>query len=85
MNRQELQHEALQNVCPCFYYDMADTIDEMPDDLLHRIVDIGWWAHVEQELQQPVDIDEFYDLLADCPDFIHDIGVLTEAKKEKVI
>lgn len=38
VSREELEALALKAVCACWYYDLADTLEETPDaDLLHVI------------------------------------------------
>lgn len=36
--RELLKTAALLAICPCLYYDLADCMDEMPDDDLVEIV-----------------------------------------------
>lgn len=36
--RELLETAALLAICPCLYYDLADCMDEMPDDDLVEIV-----------------------------------------------
>lgn len=36
--REKLEKAALEAVCACFYYDLADTIDSMKDVELEEIV-----------------------------------------------
>jgi len=36
--RQELEREALQTICACWYYDFADSIDAMTDDELIEVI-----------------------------------------------
>ena len=36
--RKELEQRALFCICPCYYYDLADTIDSMTDAELEEIV-----------------------------------------------
>jgi len=66
MNRETLKKQALQNICGCFYFDFTNVIDDMTESELWRIVKHGWWGHIEQQLNQPVPLDEFYELLSDC-------------------
>jgi hypothetical protein len=66
MNRKKLEKEALKNVCACFYYDLTNAMEDMTDSELWRIVKHNWWGHIEQQLNQPVPLSEFYELLADC-------------------
>jgi redox-regulated HSP33 family molecular chaperone len=37
-DRDALEREALKAVCPCSYYDLADTVQETPDEDLMAIV-----------------------------------------------
>jgi hypothetical protein len=38
VERELLERAALLAICPCLYYDLADCIDEMPEDDLVDIV-----------------------------------------------
>ena len=37
-DRELLEQTALQEVCPCLYYDLADTIEITTDDELRSII-----------------------------------------------
>lgn len=37
-DRETLESEALEAVCACRYYDIADTLDEASDDELRAII-----------------------------------------------
>jgi predicted secreted protein len=38
MSREELEQLALQRVCACLYYDLADTLEETPDEDLIKVI-----------------------------------------------
>jgi redox-regulated HSP33 family molecular chaperone len=38
-DRETLEAEALKEICPCLYYDLADGIDSMTDDELRAIIE----------------------------------------------
>jgi hypothetical protein len=38
INREELEKQAIEAVCACRYYDLADTVTETPDEDLLSIV-----------------------------------------------
>lgn len=38
MSREELEQLAMQKVCACDYYDLADTISETPDADLIKVI-----------------------------------------------
>ena len=37
-SREDLEKQALEAVCACDYYDLADTLQETPDEDLKRII-----------------------------------------------
>lgn len=37
-DREQLEKKALEEVCACRYYDLADTVEETPDEDLEGIV-----------------------------------------------
>jgi hypothetical protein len=49
MNREELEQKALMTVSPDIYYDLADTIDNVTDDELYKLIDCD--GDVEYELR----------------------------------
>jgi len=56
MNREELEQKALMTVSPDLYYDLADTIDSVTDNDLHKIIsfngdyskELAYQAELEQ-------------------------------------
>lgn len=38
LNREELEQQALAEVCACRYYDLQDTLQETPDEDLQLII-----------------------------------------------
>lgn len=38
-DREELEKQALDEICACRYYDLADTVQETPDEDLLSIID----------------------------------------------
>lgn len=39
VDRDVLEKQALEEVCACLYYDLADNIDIESDDILHAITE----------------------------------------------
>lgn len=39
VSREDLEKQALEEVCACRYYDLADTLQETSDDELQSIID----------------------------------------------
>ena len=68
MNRQDLEQQALERVCSCWYYDLADTVGEAADTDLQKIIDYPAWSHMQNQINNPVSGDEFIAELAHCPD-----------------
>lgn len=38
LSREELEAQAIEEVCACRYYDLQDTLQETPDEDLHLII-----------------------------------------------
>lgn len=38
IDREDLERQALEEICACQYYDLADTAEEMPDEDLMAII-----------------------------------------------
>ncbi len=38
-SREDLEKQAMEAVCACDHYDLADTLQETPDEDLRRIID----------------------------------------------
>jgi len=38
VDREELEQRAMEEVCACRYYDLADTLQETPDDDLWSVI-----------------------------------------------
>lgn len=62
MNKQELKAQALQTVCACYYYDLANCIDEMTATDLKTIINTPFYSHV-------LNNDTLEDL-QDCPEYV---------------
>jgi hypothetical protein len=39
VSREDLEKQALQEICACLYYDLADSIDAADDDELRAIIE----------------------------------------------
>ena len=39
VSREDLEKQALQEICACLYYDLADNIDTADDDELRAIIE----------------------------------------------
>lgn len=59
MNRDDLEELAKMKVCTCYYYDLVDTIDSIPDGELRLICDTPYYSHVVQD-----------DDLTECPEYM---------------
>lgn len=64
--RDELEELALKEVCSCWYYDMCDAIDILSDEELQKIIDIPLYSHLHNQINNPVDTDEFMEEINDC-------------------
>jgi len=42
IDREDLERMALEEVCSCWYYDLADTIEETSDEDLIQIIEHGY-------------------------------------------
>lgn len=45
MKREDLEQQALQSVCACYHYHLADTVSETPDDELKEIIEDSYALH----------------------------------------
>lgn len=68
-SREELEQAALKSVCPCFYYDLINEIDSTDDYSLQAVIEKPFIYHYISEAGNPGPIDEFVELLKECPDF----------------
>jgi hypothetical protein len=70
--REDLEKAAQSNVCTCFHFDLADTIEEVSDEDLQHIIDDPMAAHYHQQYHQPVSVDEFIEALQECTSYTPD-------------
>lgn len=70
MNREALEKQALSEVCSCYYYDLADSIDALDDETINNIINIPWYCHIEQQLKVPQSSEDFMAELRECAEFI---------------
>lgn len=66
MSRETLEQEALQAVCSCWYYDLADQLDSTPDETLQAIINNSMYLHFGNQLYSPVSPKEFTDEIMSC-------------------
>lgn len=69
ITRDDLERQAMEEVCSCFYWELANEMESTPDDALRRIIEHPMSAHYEQQLHQPVSVDEFIESLRECPSY----------------
>lgn len=67
--RKSLETMAQLNVCACWHFDLARTIDEVDDDTLEAIIHEPYILHYFQQAQDPVSTKEFMKSLKECPDY----------------
>jgi hypothetical protein len=82
--REELEKEALQSVCPCWYYDLADNIDSLSDYDLYQIAQRPYICHIESAIIERLSIPEVVAELRECPDY-HGIVKLTTLNEKGVL
>ena len=73
MERDSLERMAQENVCTCFHFDLANAIEDMEDAELQQIINNPQAPHYQQQLHQPVSVDEFIDGLLTCTSYKSDI------------
>jgi hypothetical protein len=61
--RSELEAEALQICCSCYYYDISDNIDTASDQDLHDLIADPYLPHRQEE----EDMD-----LSECPQYMQE-------------
>lgn len=68
ITRQDLEKQALHAECTCWYYDLADSIGEIDDEHLHKIIDIPFYSHIQDWLynSENSSVDEFIEQMNDC-------------------
>ncbi len=64
--REDLEKQALHEVCTCWYYDLADGIDAVDDETLHKIIEMPMYSHLQAQIEQPVPLDEFMEEINNC-------------------
>jgi hypothetical protein len=69
MNREELEQSALDNVCACWAYDLRSQLEETDDNTLHNIIADSQWLHRQNQLENPVSLEEYQAELEACPDY----------------
>lgn len=66
LDRETLEKEALKAVCSCWYYDLADTIEETPTEELQKVVDCGIYFHLQNQYYNPTTPEEFTNEVMNC-------------------
>jgi hypothetical protein len=64
--REQLEEQARQSVCPCWYYDLCDQMDETEDDTLREIIADPQYGHKHAQQSDPVSSEEYEQELANC-------------------
>lgn len=67
MTREVMESEAMERVCPCWFYDLGDVLEDTPDRELEMIIQNPMVCHYESQKHSPVPVDEFIDELKQCP------------------
>lgn len=60
----QLKHQALKNICECYFYDLVNTIDDLPERELMLIIADRYHGHKQGMEHQPVPED--MELLLEC-------------------
>lgn len=67
--RELLEKKALESVCPCWYYELANDIDTMTDYDLKMIIDKPYICHIESAIQDSLSVSEMITELQECPEY----------------
>lgn len=68
--REVLEAKALESVCPCYFYELRNDIQDLDDDFLNLIVADGMTGHYENQKHEPVPDDEYLEELRSCPSYV---------------
>lgn len=68
MKREQLEQAALDNVCPCWTYELRDSLDSVTDEQLRGVIADSLYFHRQAHAMQP-DHETLEDELATCPDY----------------
>lgn len=70
MSREELEQQALENVCACWFYEFRNDIGLATEDDLKAVIKDGMTCHYEAQKHDPVPEDEYQEELRECPSYI---------------
>lgn len=65
--REDLETQAQQAICPCWHYELANSMDETTDIELEKIVADGQYVHKIQYYDGQITREELDEELAQCP------------------
>lgn len=66
LTRDDLEKQAKHEVCSCWYYDLADSVDAVSDEELQKFIDIPMYGHLQNQIENPVSADEFMEEITNC-------------------
>jgi len=67
-DRETLEAQSLENICPCYTYELRDTIDSLTDDELRAIIADSLQGHKWAHENQP-EYDTLTEELATCSEY----------------
>lgn len=59
INREVLEAQAKEAICSCWYYDLCDGIDSIEDEILHKIIEMPMYSHLQAQIKNPVPLNDF--------------------------